>query len=463
MDMRKTHAKSDKGPPETATGKSRIPSEWPLLVYPVLFLGTLVVLYVVNRSIDKELPTPLGQQQTKQQPTVTPSRSGPIDSESSAAASRRTKLAAGLAGRLPLSDVTAGAGVNPTGGRDNESTGKPGRTSTAADKMRHTVDLSQLQGPAKTVAMLRLAVEERDHAKIKQCLAELVAMGDAAVVPLDELIANDQGDTALWAASALARIGTPTAASTLLDRLSQTEAGTYKEELGKRVSSIGNHDSWPLLLDTMMQSDDTTVVRAAGMSLSTMADVPIIDEVIARYDAASTETELDRLSQLVRNIRSPKATESLLSLAGNASSAPQDGLQKAAIEALAKVGDAQCVSHLLRRLEACPPGQDTQIFNAITQIDSPEAQASLLYAAAGNKEVSAGHGQTAAIYALKNYPNEQTVALLERITAQEQNEKVLTAAIRTLDDIKQSPHAVAAKADSLQRSEQMLPFKPVEK
>jgi HEAT repeat protein len=152
-----------------------------------------------------------------------------------------------------------------------------------------------------------------------------------------------------------------------------------------------------------------------------------------------------------------------MSLAGNPASAPQDSLQEAAIEALGKVGDAQSVSYLLRRLEASAPGQDTQIFNTITRIDNPEAQSALLYAAAGNKEVSAEHGQTAAIYALKNYPNEQSVALLERIAAQEHNEKVLTAAQRTLDDIRKSPQSVTAKADALDRSEQMLPLKPMTK
>ena len=155
----------------------------------------------------------------------------------------------------------------------------------------------------------------------------------------------------------MARIGTPTAASALLDRLAQTPEGDYKEELSKRISSLSNHDSWPLLLDTMMQASDTTVVRAAGTALSGMADTPILDEVIARYDTASTAAEAERLAQLVRNIQSSKATESLLSLAGSASAPPQDDLQKAAISALAKIGDAPSVSYLLQRLEASPPGK----------------------------------------------------------------------------------------------------------
>jgi HEAT repeat protein len=467
MDMKKTVAKS--GPKEPRTGradplKSRRSFEWPLLIYPVLFLITLGILCLVNRSIQKELPAPVGPHQTAEQPAVTPEGTGHPDAAAGTATGNPGRFASGLTRRSPTStEAAAGhvpAGPAPRGGR---VTSKPGRASSIAGKMQHAVDLSQLQGSARTAALLRIAVDDRDHARIKQCLAELVALGDGAVVPLNDLLANEEGDTALWAATALARIGTPTATSALLDRLAETKEGPYKEELSKRVSSISNHDSWPLLLDTMMQAGDTTVVRAAGASLSMMADAPVIDEVIARYDAASTETEVDRLIQLVRNIHSPKATEPLLSLAGPVSATPQDSLQEAAIEALAKIGDAPSVSYLLRRLEASPPGESTQIFNAITQIDSPEAQASLLYAAAGNKEVSAEHGRTAAIYALKNFPDDKTMALLERIIAQEQNEKVLTAATRTLDNIRLAPHAIAAKADSLQKSEQMLPLPPLEK
>jgi hypothetical protein len=447
-----THPKSDKQAPNPARPASawrRVPSEWPLLIYPVLFLTTLAILYVVNRSIQQESPT-----------LPEPGTTAPTDAQGM----DKTKLS-GHNPRyaLPQSPKAPRTGADQTQTAQNDqAASKPDRTPAVAGKIPYAVDLSRLKGAAKSVAMLRIAVEEKDRTLIKQSLAELVALGDAAVGPLNDLI-RKEGETALWAATALARIGTPSAASGLLDRLSQTPEGTYKEELSKRISSVSNHESWPLLLDTMMQASDTTVVRAAGTALSGMADAPVLDEVIARYDAAATEAEAERLAQLVRNVRSPKATESLLSLAGNASAPPQDGLQEAAITALATIGNAPSVSYLLQRLEASPPGESASIFNMITQIHSPEAETPLLYAAAGNKEVSAEHGQTAAIYALKNYPDEQTVALLQRLVAQEQNEKVLTAATRTLEDIQQSPRAVTASADSLQKSEQMLPLKLVEK
>ena len=438
--------------------------EWPLLIYPVLFLITLGILCLVNRSIQKELPAPVGPHPTAEHPAATPEGPGHPDAAAGTPAGSPGRFASGLARRSHRpTETPAGPVPARPGPRDGRPASQSGRTSPLAGRMQHAVDLTQLEGSARSVALLRIAVDEKDQARIKQCLAELVALGDDAVVPLNDLLANEEGEAALWAATALARIGTPAATSALLDRLAETKEGLYKEELSKRVSSISNHDSWPLLLDTMMQAGDTTVVRSAGAALSGMADAPIIDDVIARYDAASTEAEVDRLTRLVRNIRSPKATESLLSLAGHPAAPPQDSLQEAAIEALAKVGDAASVSYLLRRLEASPPGESTRIFNAITQIDSPEAQSSLLYAAAGNKEVSAEHGRTAAIYALKNFPDDTTMALLERIIAQEQNEKVLTAATRTLDDVRRAPHAIAAKADALLRSEQMLPLPPLEK
>jgi HEAT repeat protein len=277
-------------------------------------------------------------------------------------------------------------------------------------------------------------------------------------VGLNDLL-NTGGEAGMWAAEALARIGTPMAASALLDTLAQTKEGSFKEELGRRIASINNHDSWPLLLDTMTQTGDATVARAAGASLARMADTPILDEIMARYQIATTEAEVQRLANLVGSVQSPKATEGLLSLAGDIASKPQDSLQQAAVDALANVGDAQCLSHLLRRLEAATPGEGANLYNAITRVSNPEAHSQLLYAAAGNKEVSAESGRSAAIEALKNYPSEETVALLERIVAQESNEKVVTAASRTLDDIRRAPHTITAKADTLQKSEEMLPIK----
>ncbi len=456
--MRGKQSRKDRQQPQTTASAGpghRLRFDWTLLLYPACVLAALVVLYVVNHTIERELPLRPGRDAAQRELSA----SGRRGQSASATADKSEGLLPTQGG--PVSQVqnageTVDSQMNPPGQEEPVDS----LAAAPTDEIRRADLLDHLQGPAKTVAMLLLAVEEKDHTRIKQCMSELALLGDTAVVPLNDLV-NAGGEAGLWAAEALARIGTPMAATALLDTLAQTKEGSFKEELGRRVSGISNHDSWPVLLDSMVQTGDATVARATGSALARMADTPVIDEIVARYDAAATEAEIERLAQLVHNIQSPKATDALLSLAGDVTAAPQDSLQQAAIDALAKVGDAQCVSHLLQRLETAAPGEGTSIYNAITQVSNPDAHSQLLYAAAGNKEVSAESGRAAAIQALANYPNEETVALLERIVAQEANEKVVTAASRTLDDIRRAPHVVTAKADSLKKSEEMLPIKPL--
>ena len=249
--MKQTHRNQPHRTEATHNRTRRLSSEWPLLVFPVLFLTTLALLYAVNRSIERGSPPPVPGQ------AVTADRAGQTDPGPGG----RAQLASGGPHARHPGEATD-TGANPT--PDAHAAGRPTRTSSVVGKMRHAVDLSQLQGAARTVALLRIAVDEKNQAQIKQCLAELVAMGDQAVLPLSSLLADEEGTAALWAATALARIGTPMAATALLDRLAQTQEGDYKEELGRRIAGLGNHDSWPRLLDTLTQSTDPTVVRAAG-------------------------------------------------------------------------------------------------------------------------------------------------------------------------------------------------------
>ncbi|MEN6577789.1 MAG: hypothetical protein ABFD90_15705 [Phycisphaerales bacterium] len=430
----------------SATPKHSFRLDWPILLYPASILATLVVLYVVSRSIERESPMPRDRGAAEQATSTSGSGERPdAANNGSAAAHEQSPRQSGETGPASAQDNADGTVAQDA----------------PADELQ-AIDLDQLEGPARIVAMLRMAVQQGDHALIKQCIDELIALGDEAVVSLNELV-NAQGRAGLWAAEALARIGTPAATAALLDTLGQTEEGQFKEDLGRRIAGITNHDSWPLLLDTLLQTTDATVARAAVDSLARMADTPVMDEILARYETATTEAEIECLTQLVGNIQSSRATDALLSLAGDITSAVQDSLQQAAIDALAKVGDSQCASYLLRRLEATTPGEGAGVYNAITQIRNQEAYSQLLYAAAGNKEVSAESGQAAAIEALANYPCEETCVLLERIVAEGSNEKVVTAASRTLEAIGRGPYAITASAQSFERSEQMLPIASITK
>ncbi len=435
----------------TTASKVRVPSprdkllgsEWPLLIYPVLVVAALAVLYGVNRSIQNELA-----------PVSEPRVETPATRTQDEGANRPA-----IETSIPLGEVTSFEMATAR----NQSQRTPGADRAPALPGEGDTQWQNLQGTARVLAMLRQALKTGDNAQIKQCMDGLMAMGDDAIGPLSETIANGNDETAVWAAKALARMGTPMASSVLLDTLGLIEDGWYKEQMAKETSNIADHDSWPTLLNALQDTTDASVLRAASTALAKMADKPVVDEIVARYEAATTDEEADRLAQMLGNISSPAASESLLALAGSVSSVPQDSLEKAAVNALANVGDTSCVNYLLRKLEATPPGEGNHLYNAITSISQPQAEAALRYAAAGSKDVSAEQGRTAAIYALENFPSEQTYALLEEIVATEDNISVISAAARTLDNIRNAEPVVAANTAATVHEPILLPSNPLQK
>ncbi len=443
--------------------KSFIKSEWPLFFYPALVVAAIILLQMVGRSIQKDLtpsthPQPPHPSAARTTPEQSPHEAFPTAAEHEKSMSVPDWVP-------PSSNTTRALDTDLATDRLSVIEALRDRAEAAGSEafIPGADESEESQGINGTVAILRRAVRTRDHAQIKQAIDDLVALGDEAVVPLSDLIAGGMDETALWAAEALARIGTPTATAALFDTLSQVNDGLYREQIAKTASNVSNHDSWPLLLDTFQETMDATVQRAAAASLSRMADRPVLDEIIARYDAALTEEEAAHLAQLVRNISSPRASESLRALAGDASASPQDSLQQAAIDALANVADAPSVSFLLSKLEAVPPGEGASLFNTITKINAPQAHSALLYAAAGSKDVSAEHGRTAAIYALENYPTVETCVLLERIAATDDNTAVITAALRTLENIQNTVPSAVEQAISKADSHTPLSLDPLQK
>jgi HEAT repeat protein len=427
-------------PSRLPRSRSLIRSEWPLLLYPVLVGAAIATLYIANRPVSSK-PLPVDQAQIETHASKT---------EGQASQTPGRKMEGEKQG---LSDS----------GRD----AKPQPTAVAPVAASAPSAVSPVKGetssPGRTLGQLRRAVQTNDHAAIKDCLDRLVAWGDQGVGLLSELVARGTDGSCVWAAEALARIGTPVATQALLNALSSTENEVLKEQIAKRAATISNHDSWPVLLDALQTADDPVVRRAASASLSRMADGPVVDELVARYDAAGTIDEAADLAHTVGNIISSKAAPSLLALAKQIPIPPDDSLDQSILGAVANVGDPQCVSYLLRKLEASDPGQDAYLMNLISQISQPQAQASLLYAAVGNKEVSAERGRTAAVMALKNYPNEQSYVLLEQIASTERNAVLASAASRTLDDIRQASPMLAANAQVRLGEQILLPFNPVRK
>lgn len=442
--------------------RSFIKSEWPLFFYPALVVAAVVLLQMVDRSIREDLTVV----QEQQSPHVVETTSAIEQDHRQVSKTATENSESALPGDAisPVSGEAAARDGDPEADRLRMIEALRQRAASAtSDGLAFGGEAQELQGVSGILSGLREAVRTQDHSRIKQAMNDLVALGDEAVGPLIDLVASGTDETALWAAEALARIGTPTATAALLDTLAQIKDGPYKEQIAKTASNITNHDSWPLLLDTLQDTKDATVQRAAAASLSKMADTPVLDEIIARYDAALTEEDAALLAQLVSNISSPSANASLRALAESVSSAASDSLQQAAIEALANVADAQSVSFLLNKLEAASPGEGGDLFNTITSISSPQAHSALMYAAAGSKDVSAEQGRTAAIYALENYPSVETCVLLEQIIAREDNTAVITAALRTLENIQKAVPSAVEKATSKADSGTLLSVDPLQK
>lgn len=404
----------DKAP---AQKKSFFKSEWPLFLYPALVVTALIVLYGVNRSM-----------QNRPGPSDRPEVQTTDTSQTTADAKEKPRPKPEFKPE-PKTKVPSNRPAPRREPNRDRPAPKPAPTPSESEET------------TTVLATLGQALESDDHATIKQCIKELVALGDGAVEGLGEMVMEGDEETAQWAAEALARIGTPYATSMLLTAMEDIGNTPLREQLVRQVSGITNHESWPVLMDAMLQNRDAGIQRATAASLARMADTAIVDEIVTLYEAATTEAEKTQLARLVSNISSTEASESLLALAGDPSATPQNNLEEAAIKALANVGDAQSVSFLLQRLEASGPSERSSVYMAITGINQPQAQSALLYAAAGNKEVSQ-QGQAAAIYALGNFPNTQTYTLLQQIAATQDDATVLSAAVRTLERIERSTPAL---------------------
>ena len=444
--------RSQKPPQSSLTPKTRVPSGsgsilrsgWPLLLYPALALAALVVLYVANRPHSRSQPRVGGPAARTTASAVNPLPAGGVAHE-----------------RTPASAVDPNSGtgtsVLPSGAR-----GQPPRRPTSGADAPASAETGPAVNEPPLLAALRQALQNNDQIALKKCMDQLVTLGDQAIPWLCDAVARGGDAGAIWAAEALARIGTPAATQSLLDTLGQVSDGTYKEQLVKKLSNIGNHDSWPILLDAVQTSQDAGVRRAASTSLAQMADAPVVDELVARYDSAGTIDEAAEWANTVAHISSAKASEALLALARQVPSVSEDPLDQAVLSALANVGDAQCVNYLLSRLEASQPGESAYLMNLVGQINQPRAQASLIYAAAGSKDVSAELGRTAAIQALANYPDEQTYVLLEQIASVERNAVAATAAARALTNIQRTAPMLAANAQ-FRLDEHILVTAPVKK
>ena len=205
-----------------ATTRSFLKSEWPLFLYPALVVAAIVLLQAVHQSIEKDL-TP-SQRQADPSASQTTATTEQNDQNTSQARLPEDGSTLPPDALVPLPD---------TGVTD---------TTLAADRLRMIEALrrraewtgsgdsvgggdlpQELQAVHAILTSLRQAVRDQDHSRIKEAMEELVALGDEVVGPLSDIVAGGTDEAALWAAEALARIGTPAATAALFETLAQIE------------------------------------------------------------------------------------------------------------------------------------------------------------------------------------------------------------------------------------------------
>jgi len=280
------------------------------------------------------------------------------------------------------------------------------------------------------------AMAAKNRKEADDVLAKLVALGDAGVDRLTGLLKYDKNDNVRkLAAQGLATIGTPRAARALLDALAMLPEGGLKDDVARVAATISNPDCADVFLGAIVANEDRVILRCAEEALGSMADAKIVAKMAAQYESSATDDEKARLIAAIRAVKNAAATQELVKLAGKKGEAPEKPLEKAAVDALSGMGSPESTAYLLQRLSAAPETETSYLSNAIGRIGTEDALPTLRSAAGGSRDAATPVTRAAAISALSNFTDDQTLNLLTSIANNEKNEVVRNAAKNALTSV----------------------------
>jgi len=260
------------------------------------------------------------------------------------------------------------------------------------------------------------AVSDREESEPQLLEGTMSSRGAEMPSSTDQGIHAD--NSAIAQAKACVSEGTPAALQALHRLIKELPAGEAKQEVSRIAAKLHSRDMVPVLLDALIAGDDPMVMGSAKRALTKGMDGETAAALVVLYDQAQDGTTRDRIESVFRSMRSMGAVDMLIEMAGNTDYPPTEPLTAAIMEGLSKMNTPPAVNVLLRRLDEAPPDQDIDnLFKMICLIDSEEARASLENAAQGKKEIESPVARAAAVYALANYPDKSTSALLGRLTS----------------------------------------------
>lgn len=221
----------------------------------------------------------------------------------------------------------------------------------------------------------------------------------------------------------------------MLRKIAALPEGDEKMLLAQEIARLNDRSIVPVLLNWATTTPDRTILRATLTALARMGDAAMIEDIEKRYAATRGYDDRYRLAKIIAGITNPDAVPSLMALA-DSTEAPRQ-LVTAAADGLATVGTGPAVSVLLQRFAAEPTEENQRLESMIARINRPDALSTLQYAARGNKDTPSVRGQIAAIQALANFSDEQTVEILSELSS-DPTEEVSAAAKIALNRARQN-------------------------
>lgn len=288
-----------------------------------------------------------------------------------------------------------------------------------------------IQKVALILSQFEDAVTSKDEAHIEELIAQLAALGDAAVSHLANLVQNHPDENVReYIAHALVKLGTPSAVSVLLSAIHEEADPRLKNNLRSILATVNNPEIIPLAIDGLAQRDLEWWHEDALAILLRMESAEVAEALVRGYreQPGLTEAGEQRFLDGIAALQDAESVPYLSELLSDVNT--EDTLRVAAAEGLAHVGSPEAVSHLLSQADdTLRVDLRAEFLDSVSGIANKNAVDVLLnrLQTGGAEDVRA-----AAAYALAMDENEPTLQLLISIYNSEASLEVKEAIAATL-------------------------------
>lgn len=215
-----------------------------------------------------------------------------------------------------------------------------------------------------------------------------------------------------YAAVGLARIGTSTAVTALLDAANAEPDPEQRANMAEILSTITNREARSVLISALQSTRHSEIARALTHALAKSGSAEMVDALIDAHGLSRDPHSRLRLGITLGSIDNPGASSELMRVAGPPTRPLSGPLAAFALDALARIGTHESADFLLKGLEAASDADQATYLHAIAKISHRSALDALRSAAVSSPSSSV---RTAAILALGNYRAGEVMDILEAV------------------------------------------------